>query len=630
MIARKIYRLIVFLMLLSFLSITAISIFANSNSPFSSDYTDDNRFKSYDHELNQGYINDPQNGRSLFYWIQVSDIHIQMTEGDLQNREKFETFCSDTIPTISPAFVLSSGDNVNGEFREDSLPEQQYQSEAQYQFFNETLIKNGLGPSFYYSGMGNHESYNWESETTLFQTYMRKTPEYYFDVDSPCGTYRFVCLDTTQSLGVGNPFNYWGEMKSDRLNALEDLLDDTPEDVNEIVFWGHHPINQVYSEKSKNGKTFKELISGTDSSLYMCGHLHIENLYWNHGEFTELQCPAFKDEAHYRLLAIDNGYYSFSEQISEEWPAVIITNPISDLLYTEGTDFTNINEASELRVLIFDPNPILEASVILNGQKIGDLTDQGNNLWTLSYDPANFKDGANDLRVEIRSDSGQASDEISFNTKSFKAIQTSGFLKYIIAVDIRLGLSILIVIFLIGLYSTSFLPKLYYYSNDERRSKLLEIDAESLKEEGFVKRHVYKNWIQAARLPLSSWILLALTPLYIFVGPILIAPLINDIWGSLWLYGIFVSGSYTLDLYSLIFPFAFLILFGIVQNFVIRSNQSNPSKLRYIPIMLYFLIMIVVIYFFSGYFPFVSVILSPFVLILLIVPIFLIWNSVRI
>lgn len=585
-----------------------------------------NGFTSYDYELNQGFINQPGQNRNIFYWIQVSDIHIDMSEEGRSNRENFDTFCGKTISTIAPAFVLSSGDNVDGATGQRDPPKQHYQHEEEYICFNETLQKNGLDASFYYSGIGNHEIYNQGFNMNLIHKYLRQSTNYYFDVEASSGTYRIVCLDTTQNVGLGNPFDYWGEMKNDMLNKLEKLIANTPDTIDQLIFWSHQPINQIYSERSDSGKTFKDLIQESGTELYLCGHLHTENTYWNHGSFTELQCPCFRDESNYRIIAIDNGFYSFSEEVSEQWPAVVITNPISNLLYNDRSDFSKMKEQNEIRVLIFDPNPIAEAYVLIDGNRIGDLINQGNNLWTLSYDPSNYETGDHDLQVEVSSNSGSMSKSLTFNLNEFSPAQTSGMFKFLIAADVMLLLSVIVILCFIGLYSGLLIPKLYYYSNKERRQKLAEINVEEFGKMGFFKRHFNKYFIQAAKLPSSSWLALLLMDSYLLFGPILIGPIVNLTWGSVWLYGIFVLGTHALDFYSLIFAFAFLLLFGFVQNFAIRSNQSNPNKWRYVPLMIYFIAMAALIWFFSGYFPIIVILINPLIIISITLPLFLIWN----
>jgi len=587
-------------------------------------------FKSYDHELTQGFVNQSGEDREIFYWIQVSDVHIDMADTAKENRKNFEKFCNKTIYTVSPGFVLSSGDQVNGPLNNPDRPKNHYQSEDEYEFFSEILKENGLNSSFFYKAIGNHETYNQGLEPSLYLDNMQESTQYYLDVETPWGgKYRFICVDTTQNIGLGNPFDYWGEMKRDKLNALEGLIDDTPDSVDQVIIWGHHPIHHIYTERSDSGKTFKELIAESEASLYLCGHTHTENTYWNHGTFTELICPAFKVGSNYRILAIDNGLYSFSEEISEEWPAVVVTNPISSLLYNEHDDLEKMKDTEEIRVLIFDPKPVEEAYVKIDGEKVGELTNQTGKLWTLSYDPEDYETGDHELEVVVESDSGKTSRTLTFNMGSSVATQTDGFYKYLIAVDLLVVLSVLLALCFVLLYSFTVLPKAYYHFKKEGRKELKETTQEDFKEMGFIKRHLKKHWFQAATLPTSLWLALVLTPAYILIGPLFIGPFVNETWGGLWLYGFFILGGHALDFYSLIWGTAFLLLFIIVQNFAIRSNQPNPNKWRYVPLFFYFLVWTGVIYFYSGYFTLLVMLVNPLVLLSFGIGAYVIWESRR-
>ncbi|MGV9198603.1 MAG: metallophosphoesterase [Promethearchaeia archaeon] len=616
-------RFIFILLILSPLIILSFSGYAASEDATENKF----EFLPYEHDLKQGFINESENDRNLFYWIQVSDIHIDMSEKGKEIREKFQEFCADTIPEVSPAFVISSGDNVNGPLGLPGRPKQHYQSEQEYQFFHDTLKENGLNSSFYYAGIGNHETYNLGTDWSLITDYIRNSTRYYFDVKAPGGTYRFVSLDTVQHVGLGNPFDYWGEMKRDKLNQIETLIEETPEDVDQLVFFGHHPISLVYSERSDSGKTFKDLMTESEAAIYISGHTHTEKTYWNHGSFTELVCPAFKTGGRYRIMAIDNGLYSFSEVVSGEWPAVVITNPISNLFYNKETDFSSMVNGDEIRALIFDPNPISEAYVEIDGERIGTMTNQSDSLWTLSYDPEKYNSGNHDLRVVAKSDSGEFSQSLTFNMEDFSPVQTSGISKYLLAVDLLVLLSVLLALCFISLYSFSVLPKLYYHSSEERRRSLTEKDIQDYEDKGFLQRHFQRKWLKAAKLPTSSWLALVLAPTYLFIGPIFIGTFVNTTWGGLWIYGFSILGKHVLDFYSLIWSLAFLILFKIVQNFAIRGNQPDPPKWRYLPLIFYFLVWMAVIWFYSGYFTLWVMLINPMVLISIGVGIFMVWKS---
>ncbi len=63
----------------------------------------------------QGVIDN--NTDKLIYWVQASDIHINMQEEEefIERNQKFDEFCAEIKDTIKPAFVVSTGDNVDAD-----------------------------------------------------------------------------------------------------------------------------------------------------------------------------------------------------------------------------------------------------------------------------------------------------------------------------------------------------------------------------------------------------------------------------------------------------------------------------------------------------------------------------------
>jgi hypothetical protein len=60
--------------------------------------------------LTQGVVT--SDGTKIFYWVQISDIHLN-AQLDPEETTAFNQFCSDINSTIKPAFVVSTGDNVD-------------------------------------------------------------------------------------------------------------------------------------------------------------------------------------------------------------------------------------------------------------------------------------------------------------------------------------------------------------------------------------------------------------------------------------------------------------------------------------------------------------------------------------
>ena len=50
----------------------------------------------------------------------------------------------------------------------------------------------------------------------------------------------------------------------------------------------------------------------------------------------------------------------------------------------------NMATQSEIHALLFDNSTITEAYATIDGKVIGNLTNQGNNLWTIPYSPGSL------------------------------------------------------------------------------------------------------------------------------------------------------------------------------------------------------------------------------------------------
>ena len=241
--------------------------------------------------LTQGVIN--TNQTHLFYFVQVSDIHINMYAVP-ERLVKFDDLCAQINSTIKPAFVISSGDNVDA--NETSVFDFYNQNPAEYQFFNNTLAKYGFNSTFWYPLIGNHEMYNLAQNYSLYTEYIRNTTQYAVDFNPGFGLYCFIMLNTNHEYGLNSFFALYGDMKQDKLNQFEQMIN-TPSiaAINQTFLVGHHPTNEILSEQSSTGQNFEDLIAESNATAYLNGHIHYPDLYTNHGyiSYDERKMPQF-------------------------------------------------------------------------------------------------------------------------------------------------------------------------------------------------------------------------------------------------------------------------------------------------------------------------------------------------
>ncbi|MHA1731423.1 MAG: metallophosphoesterase, partial [Promethearchaeota archaeon] len=504
-------------------------------------------------------------GRRVFYWIQISDMHINMHEAP-ERRANFDKFCNETVDVVDPAFVLATGDLVDA----SRSPHGYFHQDVnEYLFYNQTLAKYGRNGTFWFPVVGNHERYGTGLNWTLWETYIRNETQYAFDYVAPFGKYRFVILDTTLEVGsIRHLFGYWGEAKREKLDHLERLLPKDTDDFDGVILVGHHPINQVYSEKSSSGYTFKEIMARSGAPVYLCGHLHLNDDYQDHGIIHELEAPAFKDHYYYRVCAIDDGIFSFTEAQLDQWPAVVVTTPVDLRFVNEKMPLDRLADHNEIRTLVFDPGVVTSAYAEVDGKVVGNLTDRGNHLWSVPFNTQAYLDGRHTLKIHVSTSSGSVVKELEFQATYPGKVLGFSWSRVTLWTPVIAGLVAFILIFAIISFSHVLVPKLYKFLAKRRDWDSKAPRRFEGSEATFFQRHLTKRWVQAATLPNYLAVPLLVLPLYILVGPLFIGELVEGGFGVLWLYRTTILGTYNLDVFGLIFGWILLVMSYAVAMYV--------------------------------------------------------------
>ncbi len=444
---------------------------------------------------------------------------------------------------------------------------------------------------------------------------MRNKTQYAIDIDASFGTYRYVMVDSTQEYGLKTLFSLYGEAKQSKLNHLESLISyGNASELNDTYFFAHHPLNEIPSEKSSSGKDYKTILRESGTPVYSVGHLHYEYLYKNHGEFTEIHAPAFKDEYHFRISAIDNGMYSFSDLTLHEGPYIVITNPTDARFYNDQMPLEQLETTNQLRALILSNQTITSAYATIDGEVVGNLTDaDSNNLWTLDYDPTNFSSGFHDLKVFVESGGHSSVQSLTFNLEGkVKEYSPSSFVWIYFAwpvAEIFMGLAIAIVsIGLLRILLSQALSK--KRGKDWKSSTLEEIEQN---EPHKIKCHYQKRAHQQSNLP--PWVqwLFFFTQILILLGPVMIGMFSEDKVGILIMGRVFIDDTYIYTnmfyIVALILAFATLSL----QNFVIRTNKQKLNWISGLVFAFWILFFAIYLVFIGAYFGWYSIFMNPIV-----------------
>jgi hypothetical protein len=281
---------------------------------------------------------------------------------------------------------------------------------------------------------------------------------------------------------------------------------------------------------------------------------------------------------------MDENRFAFSDELVNQWPAAVITNPTDARFYTTKQSLDTMIRTSSIRVLVFDPNPITNAIVSIDGIFIGNLTDQGNHLWSVSWDPQEFAQGKHTLSVVLESASGRTVRYQSFNLADFtpEPIYTLG--PIVLGVPMTQGIYVIFIIFFIIILFELIGPFLF-----KKRMKILLEQYKTDKNfsssgfHGFWNRIFWKPWTQALLLPpLTRWILLVILGL-ILIGPVFIAPLLGSNLGFVWIYKIRILNYTIWDLNMAFMGLIYLAGTGFLTYFAIRKVNNKLNLLGYLP-----------------------------------------------
>jgi hypothetical protein len=119
-----------------------------------------------------------------------------------------------------------------------------------------------------------------------------------------------------------------------------------------VFFACHYPVGTwVYkSVRSSSGRTFRELITSCNATLFLSGHLHPATpLYFHHDGLLEAVGIDLVEHNHVSLVTIDNGRAIHHTFPMEKQPLVLLTHPVPARLLSSSIPF--IENSSEIRVI---------------------------------------------------------------------------------------------------------------------------------------------------------------------------------------------------------------------------------------------------------------------------------------
>ena len=536
--------------------------------PYNADSTDNTQ-----HELD-----------GLVWFIHLSDIHVSKFY-DQGRISDLDTFCRKNIDVVKPEVVLVTGDLTDAKL-EDRRGSKQFDEEW-IAYFNILQQTGVLEKTIWFDIRGNHDAFNVPSlddHSNLYKYYSgrskSKLKSEHFILEKNNVKVSFIAVDTCPNPGPKRPFNFFGIFTEDAEHELKVYVEESKSS-DFTVWFGHYPTSVVHNPEPLRG-----LLAQGD--IYLCGHLHtlggfVPAMYTKHSAGNlELEVGDWKDNRIYRILALDNGLLSFSDQRFDEWPVILITNPKhANYLMLEKEPIHKMLESTHIRILIFNDTSIEKVKVLIDGAFIGEASHISGPLYTVPWKAKDFESGMHTMVVTVKDSLGKTTRREQPFSLDGTQIPFDLVRQYLLMSDIPYIGKILFIALWTGL--TGALISLKILSH---RYKVTRPNS-SFFIKRFLWRWIYKIQILTLRNKVFYGFLLFHT--YIAIGPWFIGEVISGHIGICTIWGIYVNGHFlpgTLTyiygaIQILFFSIPLLLYLGHCLSLSLQYHQYSTSKSMY-------------------------------------------------
>lgn len=370
--------------------------------------------------LGRKYRKMTDTSENIVWFLQISDIHISIFR-DPGRISQFQQFCDNTVKIIKPSVVLASGDLTDAKTK-DNLGSSQVKTEWVY--YHNIIKESGITDDTVWLDIrGNHDNFNVRSinsEENYFSNYSvqgLKHPKSYIHIINNNGiSVGFVGVDACPDPGLRRPFNFIGILDVQEQNNLRKLEAEAEQKADHLVWFGHYPTSCILSvEEDTSRLNLRQLIGKSKKSqVYVCGHLHamgglVKEMYTRQKKgYLELELGDWKDNRMFRLIAIDHGLFSFTDQKHNSWPLVLITNPKHVKYMMPGREPLQLMlDSTHVRLLAFSDAHIDQVTVSFDGATWNLCENKEGPLYTCKWNPQLLKSTLQTLFVMVKDSNGR-------------------------------------------------------------------------------------------------------------------------------------------------------------------------------------------------------------------------------
>ena len=362
------------------------------------------------------YASDPRSAvyssesQKIFWFLVVSDTHIGANGFD--GEQNLEWVVSEAMQTISPAFIVNTGDLTDStNWSSSGYPDGPHVEE--WIMYRSILDRNYVDATFYYDLPGNHDGFG-DRDFSYYLNYSIQgsaggQTQFSWNRTFDFGTYHFLAINTCGNEGSDFSFKppQYGDNSGLDASEMQFIRNDLEANAHAdlTMIFGHHLLvsretdlsdptpdpleDMTMTALSYGGDEFISLMEEFDPLMYVYGHSHVYReefftkgmsegvVYLNVASMTK------NETMNYNIVAIDNNGLSTKACTIGTWPAVIITAPLDKNLGMRNDPYTtNIQDGTgdtkPIRALVFDKNPVVRVDYRMYKIKntVGDVVDE--------------------------------------------------------------------------------------------------------------------------------------------------------------------------------------------------------------------------------------------------------------
>ncbi|ONM35746.1 putative metallophosphoesterase [Zea mays] len=368
-------------------------------------------------------------------WVaQLSDLHFSVHHPE--RAYDFRRYVGPALAMVNPDLVLITGDLTDGKSKDLLTMKQNEVEWVEYESTMKEIIENSKLPRrIFYDMRGNHDSfgvpasgedYDFYSKYSINAKLRRQGRVQSITLENSGRKHLFVGFDSTMEIGLRGPTNLFGHPTDKQMIELDQALSQWNTDFDKVpvtkIAFGHFPLS--FSALTESGKSIKDVFLKQSLAAYLCGHLHTrfgKNLkryyhravqepslsehYYQHNmhqgdafqgnkencseeashveEFWEWEMGDWRKSRSMRILAIDDGYVSYTDidfRLGSKSIIILPTFPLDSRFMQRASAFRDFkchvmgaSSFDTVRALVFSKHEIVSVSVKIYDSRPGTL-----------------------------------------------------------------------------------------------------------------------------------------------------------------------------------------------------------------------------------------------------------------